>query len=114
MRKAKRYFEFFVHLVIIGALLYKGYDEVTKHLYFPGIIILGLSAIAMVITFFWKQFKMPPRLARQSCYYIETLALLLTAYVYYLEKNIAFTNYCIITGVACAVVGFLSTRIKFS
>lgn len=114
MRRAKRYFEFFVHLIIIGALLYKGYDEVNKHLYFPGGIILGFAAIAMIVTLFWKPFKMPPRIARQTCYYIEAAALFLTAYVYYVEKNIAYTNYCIIAGLACCAVGFLSTRIKFS
>ncbi|KOS04661.1 hypothetical protein AM493_00350 [Flavobacterium akiainvivens] len=114
MRRAKRYFEFFVHLIIIGALLYKGYDEVSKHLYFPGGIILGLAAIAMVTTLFWKQFKIPPRIARQTCYYIEAAALLLTGYVFYLEHNIAYMNYSIIAGLACCAVGFLSTRIKFS
>jgi Ca2+/Na+ antiporter len=114
MRRFKRYIEFIIHLVIISALLYKGYDEVSRGLYFAGGIILGLAAIAMVITLFWKQFKIPPRIARQTCYYIEAPALFVSAYVFYLDKQIAYFNYCIIAGLACCVVGYLSTRIKFS
>lgn len=102
-----------MHIVTISALVYKGVDEVSKHLYFPGGIILGLAFIAMVITLFWRQFKIQSRIARQSAYYIEALALFTTAYVFYVEDEIRYFQYCLIAAFAYCVIGFLSTRIKF-
>jgi len=113
MRKAKRYLEFIMHLITTGALVYKGYDQISKHLYFPGGIILGIAAIAMVITLFWRQFKIPPRIARQTSYYVEAFGLFFTAYVFYLEDNITYCQYCLIAGFVYCIIGFLSTRIKF-
>jgi O-antigen ligase len=114
MRKTKRYLEFALHLITISALLYKGSDEVYKKLYFPGGIILGLALLAMVVTLFWKQFKIPPRIARQTSYYLEAPALMLSGYVFYLEHAMGYAQACFIAGLAYCAIGFLSTRVRFS
>ncbi|RYD90056.1 MAG: hypothetical protein EOP54_24575 [Sphingobacteriales bacterium] len=113
MRKTKRYLEFVMHLVTISALLYKGVDEVRKGLYYPGSIILGLAVIAMIVTLFWRQFKIQPRIARQTSYYLEAAGLFLSGYVFYLEHHHGYSQACIIAGFAYCAIGFLSTRIKF-
>ena len=113
VRKAKRYLEFLMHIITTAALLYKGYDEVSKHLYYPGFIILGLALIAMTVTLFWRQLKIQPRIARQTSYYVEAFGLFVTAYVFYLEQQNTYSRYCLIAAFAYCAIGFLSTRVKF-
>ena len=63
--------EMLLHSVIIALLLWKGVMLFMSGMHFPALLILGLSLMAMVISIYWKKFRLLPREAREACYYIE-------------------------------------------
>ena len=110
--KPFRLVELLLHYVTIAALLYKGISLVITKLYFPAFIILLPSVIAMIITCFWKQFAMTPRIARLSCYYLEMPALITTAYVFSLESNVQLSQLFLLAAIVYPVYGYFSSKRK--
>jgi len=91
-------------------LLLKGFDEIKRHLYFPASIILALATTILVIAFLWKPLKIVPKQARQICYYLECPALLLTAYLLYLEGKGSMPHIFLIAGIMYPVVGYITSK----
>ena len=71
MKRILRKLELLLHSFIIALILWKGILLFTTGMYFPALLIMGLSLTTIVISINWKKFKLAPREARQACYYIE-------------------------------------------
>jgi hypothetical protein len=71
MKKILRKIELLLHSLIIALLLWKGILLLSEGMYFPALLIMGLSLTAIIIALYWKKFRLAPREARQACYYIE-------------------------------------------
>ena len=107
--KPFRLLEMLLHSITVAALLLKSFDEIAKGLFFPGFIILGLAVTAMVITFFWKQLNMAPRIARLACYYLEAPAMLITSFIFHSEQNARLSQLFLIIAISGPVYGFLTS-----
>lgn len=82
----------------------------SKRLYFPGSIILGLALAILVITIFWKTLYISPKQARQVCYYLEAPALLVTSYVLYLEGKPFLPDIFLVAALLYPAVGLISSK----
>jgi hypothetical protein len=112
-KKTFRKLEVLLHFLTTFILLIKGCDELNKRLYFPGGIILGLALTILVITIFWKPLYIAPKQARIVCYYLESPALLITAYVLYLEDKPFLPHIFFIAAMLYPVTGFITSK-KFN
>jgi len=112
-KKTFRKLEILLHFITAFILLIKGADELSKRLYFPGFIIIALALLILTITVFWKTFYIRPRQARHICYYLESPALLITAYVLYLENKPFLPDIFLIAAILYPAMGFISSK-KFS
>lgn len=109
-KKAARKLESFLHFITATVLLLKGIDEIVRKLYFPGAIIIGLALTVLVINFFWRFFKITPKQARTVCWYIETPALIVTAYMLHLERKEFMPYIFLLAAVIYPVMGFVSSK----
>lgn len=109
-KKTFRKLEVLLHFVTAFILIIKGVDEMSRRLYFPGSIILGLALSILVITIFWKTLFISPKQARLVCYYLEAPALLITSYVLYLEGKQFLPHLFFIAAMLYPMVGFLSSK----
>jgi hypothetical protein len=109
-KKTVRKLELVLHFLTMLLLLIKGFDEISRRLYFPGGIITGLALIVLTILLFWKPLKIKPKQARIICYYVESPALLLTAYMLYLEQKEFLPHIFFIAGFMYPAVGFISSK----
>ncbi len=109
-KKTLRQLEILLHILTVIILVLKAGDELSRKLYFPAFITLGLAAIVVSLLFFWKVFRLSPKQSRLMCYYIETPALVLTSYVLYLEKKETAASIAIIAALLYPMVGFVSSK----
>jgi hypothetical protein len=109
-KKTFRKLEVLLHFLTAFILIIKGVDEMSRRLYFPGSIILGLALLILVITIFWKTLYITPKTARQICYYLEAPALLITSYVLYLEDKPFLPDIFLIAALLYPMVGFLASK----
>jgi hypothetical protein len=109
-KKTFRKLEIFLHILTATMLLLKGSDEVIKHLYFPGFILIGLGLLVILICLFWRKFSIRPKQARIMCYYFEAPALFLISYMLYLEKNEALPQFFLLAGMLYPMLGFISSK----
>lgn len=109
-KKTFRKLEILLHFLTAFILLLKGADEVSKRLYFPGFIIIAIALIILSITIFWKTFYIRPKQARLTCYYLESPALLITAYVLYLENKPFLPDIFLIAALLYPAMGFISSK----
>ena len=109
-KKQVRRLELLLHLLTSAILLLKGFDLVQRKLYFPGGIILGLALIVLLIITLWRPLKIKPRQARVTCYYLETPALLVIAYVLHLEQKEFMPYIFFISAILYPAVGFISSK----
>ncbi|RDI09743.1 hypothetical protein [Flavobacterium sp. AG291] len=109
-KKTFRKLEIVLHFVTVFILIIKGVDEMSRRLYFPGCIILGLAITILIITIFWKTLYISPKNARQICYYLEAPALLITSYVLYLEDKPFLPHLFLTAALLYPMVGFLSSK----
>lgn len=66
-KKTIRRVEMFLHFITVLLLLLKGYDLISRKLYYPGIIITGLAITVFIILTFWRYLKIKPKQARIAC-----------------------------------------------
>lgn len=111
MKKLVRQTEMLLHAALTGILLLRGGQLILSHMYYPGVILLGLMSITMMITLFWKRLRLAPRDARMACYYLETPALLLNYVVFNTIGATLAAQVCLIATVALPFLGF-ATAIK--
>jgi membrane protein YdbS with pleckstrin-like domain len=109
-KKTFRKLEVLLHFITAFILIIKGVDEMSRRLYFPGAIILGLAMVILCITIFWKTLYITPKQARQVCYYLEAPALLITSYVLYLENKPFLPDIFLVAALFYPVVGFLTSK----
>ena len=109
-KKTVRRLEYFLHILTAIVLLLKGFDEAGKGLYFPGFIITVPAVIVLAVILFWRKLKITPKHSRVTCYYLEAPALLVTAYVLYLEGKEFYTEFFFLAALLYAGVGFVSTK----
>ncbi|WP_294824844.1 hypothetical protein [uncultured Flavobacterium sp.] len=109
-KRTFRKLEIFLHILTSAILLLKGFDEVVKHLYFPGFILIGLGLLVLTITIFWRRLGIRPKQARIMCYYIEAPALFIIAYMLHLEKKEALPQIFILAGMLYPMLGFISSK----
>lgn len=109
-KKTLRRLELLLHILTISILALKGYDEITHRIYFPAFITFGLAATVLCVLFFWKSFNLTPRESRIICYYIEAPALLITSYMFYLDKKETVAGIALIATLLYPLVGFISTK----
>lgn len=111
MRKRTiRRIEYVVHVVTALILLLKGAILLRQHLYFPGLILIGLAAVILIVLLLWKQLKISPKQARIACYYVESPALFLTSYMLFMEGREFQPYIFIIAGLMYPLVGFISSK----
>ena len=109
-KKAFRRLEYFLHFLTELLLLIKGADEVSRGLYFPGLIITALALTVLVISLFYRRLKIRPKQARTICWYIEAPALLVTAYMLYLEKREFAPHIFLLAAIMYPAMGFISSK----
>lgn len=109
-KKTFRKLEVLLHFLTAFILLIKGGDELSKRLYFPGFIIIGLAFTILVIIIFWKTLYITPKQARQVCYYLEAPALLVTSYVLYLEEKPFLPYIFFVAAMLYPMVGFITSK----
>lgn len=109
-KKTFRKLEVLLHFLTAFILVIKGVDEMSRRLYFPGSIILGLALAILVITIFWKTLYISPRQARQVCYYLEAPALLITSYVLYLEGKPFLPDIFLVAALLYPAVGLITSK----
>jgi len=109
-KRTFRKLEIFLHFLTSAILLIKGFDEIVKHLYFPGLILVGLGLLVIIITFFWRKLGIRPKQARIMCYYIEAPALFIIAYMLHLEKKEALPHIFLLAGMLYPMLGFISSK----
>ncbi|MHA3786604.1 hypothetical protein ACX0HA_00225 [Flavobacterium hauense] len=109
-KKTFRKLEVLLHFLTAFILIIKGVDEMSRRLYFPGSIILGLALLILVISIFWKTLYISPRQARQICYYLEAPALLITSYVLYLEEKQFLPDIFLVAAMLYPMVGFITSK----
>ena len=112
MKRFLRKTEMLLHSVIIALLIWKGVMLFNAGMYFPALLIFGLLLTAMVISIYWKKFKLAPRQARQACYYIKgpvflILYILCTTH----ERNLA--QVMLMAAIVFPFIGF-ATSLKTS
>ena len=111
-KKTYRKLEVLLHFITAFILVIKGCDEINRHLYFPGGIILGLAAIILAINIFWRQFGIKPKQARAVCYYLESPALLITAYILHLEDKEFLPYIFFIAALMYPAMGYITLQPK--
>lgn len=90
MKRILRKLELLLHSVIIALVLWKGILLFSEGMYFPAVLVTGLSLTAMAITLYWKKFRLVPRQARQASYYLEgVIFLIIYALCTAHERNLA-------------------------
>jgi hypothetical protein len=109
-KKTFRKLEALLHFLTALVLLLKGVDLIARKLYFPGVILLGLAMVILVISIFWRKIGIKPKQGRIICYYLESPALLITAYVLYLENKENFPHIFLIAALIYPMMGFISSR----
>lgn len=109
-KKTFRKLETLLHFLTALVLLLKSFDLIIRGLYFPGIILLLLALIVFVISVFWRRIGIRPKAGRIMCYYIESPALLIMAYVLYLEDKNNFPHIFLIAAVLYPAMGFISSK----
>lgn len=109
-KKTFRKLEVLLHFITAFILIIKGVDEMSRRLYFPGAIILGLALVILTITIFWKTLYITPKQARQICYYLEAPALLITSYVLYLEDKPFLPDIFLVAAMLYPMVGFITSK----
>lgn len=109
-KKTFRKLEMLLHFLTAFILLIKGGDELSKGLYFPGFIILGLAFVILTIIIFWKTLYISPKQARLVCYYLEAPALLITSYVLYLEEKPFLPYIFFVAAMFYPMVGFITSK----
>lgn len=109
-KKTFRKLEVLLHFLTAFILIIKGVDEMSRRLYFPGSIILGLAVTILAITIFWKTFYISPRQARQVCYYLEAPALLVTSYVLYLEDKPFLPDIFLVAALLYPAMGLITSK----
>jgi hypothetical protein len=109
-KKTFRKLEVLLHFLTAFILIIKGVDEMSKRLYFPGSIILGLALVILVITIFWKTLYIRPKQARQVCYYLEAPALLVTSYVLYIEDKPFLPDIFLVAALLYPAVGLITSK----
>ncbi len=109
-KKTIRRLEIFLHILTAVILLLKGYDQLSKGIYFPAFILFGFGLLVITIILFWRQLKIRPKQARVSCYFIEAPALLVTAYVLSLEGRDSLPYIFSLASLLYPAVGFISTK----
>lgn len=109
-KKTVRRLEYFLHILTALILLLKGSFEVSKGLLFPAFIITVPALTVLAILLLWRKLKITPKHARIVCYYIETPALLVSAYVLHLEGKELQPYFFFLAALLYPVVGFISTK----
>jgi len=109
-KKTARQLEFFLHLLTSAVLLLKGCSEIVEGKSFPGLIISCLALLVPLLLFLWKPLRITPKQARIACYYIESPALIVTAYVLYLEGKEFHPYLFLIAALLYPVVGLISSK----
>jgi hypothetical protein len=109
-KRTVRKVELFLHILTACLLLLKGYLQMSKHLYFPGLIILALGICVLTISLLWKVFRITPKEARVACYYIEAPALMIISYMLHLEDKEFAPYLFLIAGLLYPVAGFISSK----
>jgi hypothetical protein len=109
-KKTFRKLEVLLHFLTAFILLIKGCDELSRNLYFPGGIIVGLAVVVIIITVFWKTFYISPKQARQICYYLEAPALMVTAYMLHLEDKAFLPDIFFCAAMLYPAMGFISSK----
>jgi len=109
-KRTARQLEFALHILTAVVLALKGYSEVTQGKPFPGLIILGIAAIVPVLLLLWRPLKMTPKQARIACYYVESPAMFLTAYMLYLEGREFHPYLFLIAALLYPAAGFISSK----
>jgi hypothetical protein len=90
MKKILRKLELLLHSVIIALVLWKGILLFSEGMYFPALLTMGLSLTAIIISLYWKKFRLAPRQARQASYYLEgVIFLIIYALCTAHERNLA-------------------------
>jgi hypothetical protein len=107
-KKTLRRIELLLHILTAVLLSLKAYDEMNRRVFFPAFIILGICILLVAILFFWRLLHIPPKQARAVCYYMETPALLVISYMFYLEDKESIACAFLIASVIYPLVGFLS------
>ena len=109
-KKTFRKLEALLHFLTALVLLLKSIDLIVSKLYFPGSILLGLAVIILIISIFWRKVGIKPKQGRIICYYLESPALLITAYVLSLEDKGNFPHIFLIAAILYPAMGFISSR----
>lgn len=109
-KRTARKLELFLHLLTSGILLLKGYGEIVEGKCFPGLIIACLAILVVIVLLLWKPLHITPKQARIACYYIESPAMFVTAYVLYLEGKEFHPYLFFIAGLLYPLVGFISSK----
>ncbi len=109
-KKVIRRLEILLHILTSVILLLKGFDQFTKTIYFPAVILISLGLLVMLLNLFWRKLKVKPKEARTACYYIETPALLLISYIIHLEGVHTVPYAFFIASLLYAAVGFISSK----
>lgn len=109
-KKTARKIELFLHFITALLLIIKGVDELTRGLYYPALIILGLALLVLIIIVFRKQLRIRPKQARIICWYSEAPALLVTSYMLHLEKREFTPHIFLIAAIIYPAMGFISSK----
>lgn len=109
-KKTARKIETILHLLTAVILILKGAEQIRKQVYFPSIVICILALAVLAVTFLWKPLRLRPRQAKVTAYYIESPALLLTAYALHMEGREFLPHFFIIAGIMYPVTGFIASK----
>jgi FtsH-binding integral membrane protein len=94
------------HFIVVVILITKGFDKIQHHYSFIGWTILLLGIIVLSCLIFIKLSKKPHSTLELIIHFFESIALFLTAYVYFQEGKSLLPYVTMVAG-----VGFLIATI---
>ena len=109
-KKTFRRLEVALHFLTASIILIKAADLLLRGVYYPGGILLGLALTIFTIALYWRPLKIKPRQARVLCYYLESPALLVMAYVLHLEGKESLPHVFLISAIIYPAMGFISSK----
>jgi len=81
--KRKHRLEIMLHILTAMILMIKGYDKIGHHHLAAGGIIVGFGILVLFIALFGEKMGLSHKTAKLVCYAVESVALFITAYVFF-------------------------------
>ena len=108
MKKVMLKIEMVLHIAVMAFLLFHAVQMIVSKMYYPGIILIFLTGIAIAITLFWKRLNITPSNARLACYYLLTPSFIICWIMYTLQDRPLLAQAFLMGAVMFPFFGYIS------